>query len=176
MAQLDIIVEGHPLLRQKALKIRAADESLRRLAADMHETMLASHGVGLAAPQVGLARRLFVMHVPENYLDEGQPEATLTLINPEIIKAHGRLVGVEACLSIPGWVGEVERSQFVTVRAIDLYNRPLRIKAHGIIARVIQHEVDHLDGILYVDRITDRSKLQYLPEEAETAAAPAGRQ
>jgi peptide deformylase len=110
------------------------------------------------------------MHVPENYLDEGQPETTLTLINPEIVKAHGQIEGIEACLSIPRWVGEVTRSEVITVKGLDLNNRPIRIKAHGIIARVVQHEIDHLDGILYVDRIADRSKLRYVTEEEEAEA------
>ena len=167
MAILDIIFEGDPRLRQKATKIRAVDDALRRLAADMHETMRESSGVGLAAPQVGVSRRLIVVHVPENFEQEGDPATTLSLVNPEIIKAHGRVLACEGCLSIPGWVGEVPRAEQVTVKAIDLTNRPVRIKARGWVARVLQHEVDHLDGILYVDRVEDKSTLRRVPDDVE---------
>ena len=167
MAILDIILEGDPRLRQKATKIRAVDDALRRLAADMHETMLAASGVGLAAPQVGIGRRLIVVHVPENYDQEGEPATTLSLVNPEIVKAHGCVVGMEGCLSIPGWIGEVPRAEQVTVKAIGLDNRPVRLKARGWVARVLQHEIDHLDGILYVDRVEDKTTLRRVPDDVE---------
>ena len=166
MAILDIILEGDPRLRQRATRIRAVDDALRRLAADMHETMLAAPGVGLAAPQVGITRRLIVVHVPENY-EEGEPATTLTLVNPEIVKAQGRVIGQEGCLSIPGWVGDVPRADLITVKAIDLNNKPVRLKARDFVARVLQHEIDHLDGILFVDRIEDRSTLVRVPEDEE---------
>ena len=168
MAILDIVLEGDPRLRQKATKIRTVDDSLRRLAADMHETMVAAPGVGLAAPQVGITRRLVVVNVPEGYEREGEPAVVLTLVNPEIVKAHGRVLGLEGCLSIPGWVGEVPRSEVITVKAMDLDNRPLRLKARDMVARVIQHEIDHLDGILFLDRIEDRSTLRRLPDDEPT--------
>ena len=167
MAILDIILEGDPRLRQKATKIRSVDASLRRLAADMHETMLAAPGVGFAAPQVGVSRRLIVVHVPDNYEQEGDPATTLTLINPEIVKAVGRQVGPEGCLSIPGWVGEVPRADAITVKAMDLDNRSVRLKARGIVSRVLQHEIDHLDGILFVDRVEDKSTLVPVPKDDE---------
>ncbi|MDP9364494.1 MAG: peptide deformylase [Chloroflexota bacterium] len=167
MALLDIILEGDPRLRQKATRIRSVDDGLRRLAADMHETMLAAPGVGLAAPQVGITRRLIVVHVPENYDEEGTPETTLTLVNPEIVKSQGRVVGQEGCLSIPGWVGDVPPADLITVKAIDLDNKPTRLKASGILARVLQHEIDHLDGILYVDLVEDKSTLLRVPEDEE---------
>lgn len=167
MAILDIILEGDPRLRQKATRVRAVDDGLRKLAADMHATMLDAPGVGLAAPQIGISRRLIVAHVPENYDEEGSPETTWTLVNPEIVKSQGQVVGQEGCLSIPGWVGDVPRADAITVKAIDLDNRPIRIKAEGIVARVLQHEIDHLDGILYVDRVEDRSTLLRVPEDEE---------
>ncbi len=167
MAILDIVLEGDPRLRQKATKIRSADDGLRRLAADMHETMLDAPGVGLAAPQVGITRRLIVVHVPENYVEEGDPEVTLALVNPEIVKAQGRVVGQEGCLSIPGWVGDVPRADLITVKAMDLENRSIRIKARDFLARVLQHEIDHLDGILYVDRVEDKTTLLRVPEDEE---------
>ena len=167
MATLEVLLEGDPRLRQKALKIRAVDDSLRKLARDMHETMEEEHGVGLAGPQIGVMRRIIVIHVPEAYGDEKQSEVSLTLINPEIVKAQGREVGPEACLSIPGWVGDVPRAERVTVKAIDLNNREIRLKANGILARILQHEVDHLDGILYIDRVEDRSTLRQVEDEEE---------
>ncbi len=167
MAILDIVLEGDPRLRQKATKIRAVDAQLRRLAADMHETMLAAPGVGLAAPQVGVTRRLIVVHVPEDYDEEGSPETTLTLVNPEIVKSQGRVVGQEGCLSIPGWVGDVPRADLITVKAIDLDNKPIRLKKSGFVARVLQHEIDHLDGILFVDRVEDKSTLVPVPPDED---------
>ena len=160
MAILPIVLEGDPRLRQKATRIRSVDDSLRRLAADMHETMVAAPGVGLAAPQVGITRRLVVVHVPESYDREGEPAVVLSLVNPEIVKAHGRVLGQEGCLSIPGWVGEVPRSELITVKAMDLDNRPLRLKARDFLARVIQHEIDHLDGILFTDRMENPASLR----------------
>jgi peptide deformylase len=160
MALLKIILEGDPRLRQKALKIRHAEESLRTLAADMHETMDEAPGVGLAGPQVGVMRRIIVIHVPENYLEEGSPDLRLTLLNPEIVKGHGEESGTEGCLSIPGWVGEVRRMTNVTVKAMDLDSRNVRIKAEGWLARILQHEIDHLDGILFIDRMDEDAVLE----------------
>jgi peptide deformylase len=170
MAILDIVLEGDPRLRQKATKIRQVDDSLRRIAADMHETMLDAPGVGLAGPQVGVMRRIVVVHLPAGYINDDDPEVTLTLINPEIIKGFGREVGQEGCLSIPRWVGMVPRFESITVKAMDLNNKHVRMKAEGMLARVIQHEVDHLDGILFVDRVEDRSTLFEVDDEVEEEA------
>lgn len=171
MALLDVLIEGDPRLRQKALKIRSVDDSLRKLAKDMHETMRDAPGVGLAGPQIGVMRRIIVVHVPEGYQGEGEPELSLTLVNPEIVKAQGRDVGTEGCLSIPGWVGDVPRADRVTVKAMDLTNRDIRIKANGFLARVLQHEVDHLDGILFVDRIEDKSTLRPVEDDDDELLA-----
>jgi peptide deformylase len=164
MALLRIVLEGDPRLRQKATKIRSVDDALRRLAADMHETMDDAPGVGLAGPQVGVMRRIIVIRVPADYNDDGDEEIRTTLINPEIVKSHGREVATEGCLSIPDWVGDVPRSESITVKAMDLNNRDIRIKARGYFARVIQHEVDHLDGILFIDRVEDKSTLHEVVE------------
>ena len=174
MAILDIIIEGDPRLRQKATKIRSADATLRQLASDMHETMLDAPGVGLAAPQVGITRRLIVVHVPENTEEEDEPATTLSLINPEIVRAHGEVSGLEGCLSIPGWVGEVPRAEVITVKAMGLDNRPVRIKARNYVARVLQHEIDHLDGVLFIDRIVDKSTLVPVPPEDEVEGPVTG--
>jgi peptide deformylase len=167
MALLNIILEGDPRLRQKALKVRAADESLKKLAADMHETMDDAPGVGLAGPQIGVMRRIIAVHVPHEFVGEDEPDIRLTLLNPEIVKGQGRQVATEGCLSIPGWVGDVPRWESVTLKAIDLENRAVRIKAHGYFARVLQHEVDHLDGILFVDRVVDKTTLRQETHEEE---------
>jgi peptide deformylase len=171
MALLEILLEGDPRLRQKALRVRNVDDSLRELADDMYETMLEAPGVGLAAPQVGVLRRLIWVHVPENFHDEGGSEFSIALVNPEIVRAHGRVLGFEGCLSIPGWTGEVPRAEVVTVKGIGLDNKPIRVKARGWGARVLQHEIDHLDGILFLDRVEDKSTIVQVPEE-ETVEGP----
>ena len=147
------------------------DDTLRELANDMFETMLDAPGVGLAAPQVGVLRRLIWVHVPENIHDEGGPELSIALVNPDIVRAHGRVLGYEGCLSIPGWTGEVPRAEVVTVKGIGLDNKPIRVKARGWGARVLQHEIDHLDGILFLDRVEDKSTIVEVPEE-ETVEGP----
>jgi peptide deformylase len=167
MAVHQIILEGDPRLRQKASKIRSVDESLRKLAAEMHETMDDAPGVGLAGPQIGVMRRIIVVHVPGEYIGEGEADIRTTLINPEIVKGHGREIATEGCLSIPGWIGDVPRYDLVTVKAMDLNNRDIRIKVQGYYARVIQHEVDHLDGILFVDRVEDKTTLREVQDDED---------
>ena len=164
MAMLEIITEGDPRLRQKAKKVTRVDAAVRRLAADMSETMLDAPGVGLAAPQVGVLLRLITVNVPAGYVDEDDPEHSYTLLNPEIVKATGeQLEPPEGCLSIPHWIGTVPRAQRVVVKARDLDFKEVRIRAEGFLARVLQHEIDHLDGILFIDRVVDKSTLRYLP-------------
>src|SRR5688572_23500447 len=173
MAILEIIKEGDPRLRQKALKIRHAEPGLRDLAADMYETMDLAPGVGLAGPQIGIMRRIIVVHLPEGYDEEDSPAIRLTLLNPEIIKGHGSELAMEGCLSIPGWIGEVPRMIAITVKAMDLDNRPVRIKAEGFFARVLQHEIDHLDGILFPDRMEEGAEMIPADEDEEDEAVPA---
>ncbi|MGH2560078.1 MAG: peptide deformylase [Thermomicrobiales bacterium] len=175
MALLTIVMEGDPRLRQKATKIRQADDSLRRLANDMHETMDAAPGVGLAGPQVGVMRRIIVVRVPADYDETDEPDFIATLLNPELVKSSGRVVAAEGCLSIPGWVGDVPRAEHVTVKAMDLDNRQIRIKATGWRARVLQHEIDHLDGVLFLDRVEDKESLRKVEEaEDEIEELPVG--
>lgn len=165
MAILPIVTTPDPVLRKKAVRLRKADAALRKLAEDMFETMLDAPGVGLAAPQIGKSIRLIVVHVPEDE-EDGTEETSLMLMNPEIIKRTGEQVGPEGCLSIPGVGGNVTRAELITVKAFDLDNRPVRIKAHGYLARVLQHEIDHLDGILFTDYIVDRENDLWATEEA----------
>jgi peptide deformylase len=164
MAVLKIRYEGDPVLRQKANKLPKVDASVRALADDMWETMEAADGVGLAAPQIGLARRLIVVHVPAGYDHDDDPEIGFRLANPEIVKSFGEQTTIEGCLSIPGWIGEVPRAQTITVKALDMDGRQIRIKASGRLAVVLQHEIDHLDGVLYTDRMTDLSTLRKVSE------------
>jgi peptide deformylase len=167
---LDIVIEGDPVLRAKATKIRRVDDGVRTLAENMYETIPQANGVAVAAPQVGQSLRLIVIRYLEAEEGAGEDEATevtYRLANPEIIRAHGHQVDLEGCLSIPGWVGEVPRYDSITVKAIDMDNKPVRIKAHGYLARVFQHEIDHLDGILFTDRVEDKSTLRFVGVENE---------
>lgn len=171
MAVLDIVLEGDPRLRQKTTRIRQVDDSIRTLAQDMYDTIPAAQGVAVAAPQVGVMRRLIVIRTPEGYDEDGDPEITYRLANPEIVRTHGEQTGIEGCLSIPGWIGEVTRAERITVKALDMDNRPVRIKAAGHLAVIFQHEIDHLDGILFTDRVTDRDTLRHVSDaEAEAVA------
>ncbi|HEX6541033.1 MAG TPA: peptide deformylase [Ktedonobacterales bacterium] len=146
MALRKILTMDYPVLRAKAKKISRFDPWLERLVQDMWETMHDAPGVGLAAPQIGESVRVLVAE----YEDQ-----KVALVNPEIIKAsEDQELGTEGCLSIPGFVGDnVARALAVTVKARDPKGKEVRVKAEGWFARILQHEIDHLDGILYIDRI-----------------------
>ncbi len=168
MAVLDIVLEGDPRLRQKAVKIRQVDASIRKLADDMYETIPVAEGVAVAAPQVGVTRRLIVIRYVETDEDDEEAEGeeiTYRLANPEIVRGHGNQVGLEGCLSIPGWVGEVPRFESVTVKGTDMENKAVRVKASGYLARVFQHEIDHLDGVLFTDRVEDKATLKFVGDD-----------
>jgi peptide deformylase len=162
---MEILIEGDPRLRQKATKVRQVDDELRRIAGNMWETMTDADGVGLAGPQVGVMRRIITVHVEAGMEREEDPEYRYILVNPEIVRGYGDVAALEGCLSIPGYAGEVVRREHVTVKAMDLNNTPVRIKAHGYLARVLQHEIDHLDGILYPDRMAPEAKLFRVDDE-----------
>ncbi len=170
MALLKIARMGHPVLRRAAAPI--ADPTapeVRRLMLDMAETMLDALGVGLAAPQVHIGLRLIVFRVPSARLETGEaagPAGVSIVINPEIEPLDERLtVGPEGCLSIPGLRGMVPRHAGIRYRGLTPDGEPIEREAHGFHARVVQHEVDHLDGILYLDRMTDLTSLVF---ESET--------
>ncbi len=162
---------GDPLLRRKADPIPAVTPEIKELIADMVETMYDQVGLGLAAPQVGIPLRLIVV-------DDGKGGGARPLINPAITARHGSVEGEEGCLSIPGIFAPVVRAERVTVEALDSHGSPLRMEASGLLARVIQHEIDHLDGILFIDRldkvtrdrIKRKIKKEGLPEEAPHSA------
>jgi peptide deformylase len=160
MALLSIVYVPDERLRTPSQKIGRLDAQVRRLAADMRETMIDAHGVGLAAPQVGVMRRLIVIGIQKGH-DEDYPDGLdLSLVNPELVRFGGKQTSDEGCLSIPGWVGEVARYDRVTVKALDLDGKEVRIKAQGYLAVVLQHEIDHLDGILFTDRMADPGALR----------------
>jgi peptide deformylase len=158
-----------PVLKQIAAPVAAVDEEIRRLAADMAETMYAAPGVGLAAPQIGVSKRLIVM----DCAPKDQPPQLLVAINPEIVEREGESVEEEGCLSVPGYYASVARSQKVAVRYLDLEGRERRIEADGLWAICFQHEIDHLDGILFVDHLSPlkralfRKKWQKLQAQQE---------
>ena len=153
-----IVTLPEPVLRRKAHTITKVDKNLQTLIDDMVETMRDAPGVGLAAPQIGLSDRLIVVEYYERAEDEEKedaPKKVWAVLNPEIIKAsEEKLMGVEGCLSIPGLVGEVERHAAVQVKGLNRHGKPMKIKADGWLARIFQHEIDHLNGVLFTDRAT----------------------
>ncbi len=183
MAIRRIVLADEPLLREKSRKVKRITADVQQLIDDMVETMRAAPGVGLAAPQVGALQRVVVMEVPvrdeEEGTEETEPRTRLyVLVNPEITDMSAETIcAEEGCLSIPGYVGEVERAAEVTVRYQNRAGRPMRLTGQGFLARVIQHEVDHLDGILYTDRLTSLDTLRPVKpgteEEAELKEAMA---
>jgi len=168
MAVRRIILANNPILRKKSKKVKHFGEALQVLIDDMVETMRAANGAGLAAPQVGVLERVIVVQLPE---DEEDPQSgqLFALCNPQIVRADGEEQGEEGCLCLPGFVGDVKRATSVTVKAQDRRGKKVRIKAEGFLARAFQHEVDHLDGILYIDRVESPDKIQRIvpPEEVE---------
>ena len=145
MAVLTVRLYGDPVLRQVATPVREITAEIKRIIADMTETMWYQVGIGLAAPQVGLPHRILVM-------DDGSGGAQ-ALINPVIESRSGTIREEEGCLSLPGVFGVVERSKTITVRAMDADGKPVALEATGLKARIVQHELDHLDGVLFIDRL-----------------------
>jgi len=167
MAIRQIVFVGDPVLRQKAQKVRHIDKSLEKLIDDMTETMHAANGIGLAANQVGVLQRVIVVHLPQDDEDP-QPSKLYALINPEIVSTSQEVLSAEeGCLSIPYYYGEVTRAEAVVVKGRDRKGRELKIKADGFLARVIQHEIDHLNGVLFIDRMESMDKLRYVPAKTE---------
>jgi peptide deformylase len=170
MTVLDIITPINPILRQPAKKVRALTPEIQELFDDMIETMRAAPGVGLAAPQVAVSQRIIVVEYAEPDEDpEAPPPAPdlYALINPEIVRRSKELVsGVEACLSIPGFAGEVERNKAVTVRAVNRQGDAVKIRSEGWLARIFQHEIDHLNGVLFIDRAEEVWRVEPAEEEA----------
>lgn len=152
MALREIITIPDPILRKKARKVTEFDKDFQDLVADMIDTMREAPGVGLAAPQVAISQRLIVVEYGDDE-DEEKPAKLYVLANPEIVSASEDMVmGIEGCLSVPDLVGEVERHTSIVVKGQNRYGKPTKVKANGWLARIFQHEMDHLDGVLYPDR------------------------
>jgi len=164
MSVLPIRTAGDPVLRQKARKVKKIDASIQRLIDDMIETMHYAPGVGLAAPQVGVGLRIVVIQVPE--------EEVVTLINPEIVKRSGQRQVTEGCLSVPGYIAEVNRSVTVTVKGLNREGKMVRIKGEDLLAEALEHETDHINGILYIDYLESPDQLVKL--EPEEVSEPEG--
>ena len=162
---LEIVTVDSPragILRRRAQPVRGVTREVRTLIDQMFETLRHARGVGLAAPQVGVGRRVIVIEVEDR---------RLALVDPEMLKQEGEVTGTEACLSIPGLLGDVPRSARVAVRARNRRNRYITVDAQGLLARVLQHEIDHLDGVLFTDRVRDPKTLRPAGGEA-TEVAP----
>jgi len=158
MAVLPIRVFPDPLLKQKAKRVRTIDGPIQKLIGDMLETMHSDPGrVGLAAPQVGVSLRVIVIGIPG--------EEDIILINPKIVRRKGERLINEGCLSFPGYFGEIKRAESVTVKGRDPNRKELRIKADGLLAQALEHEIDHLNGLLYIDHLESMDKLSKIEAE-----------
>ena len=161
MATKEILYADNAILRQKSMKVRnTGEKSLQQLIDDLFDTMYEGHGVGLAAPQIGVPLRVLVIDIRE--------DEPIALINPQVVKRTGERILEEGCLSIPGWRGEVKRSVAVTVKGLNREGKEIRIKAdNDLLAQALEHEIDHLDGILYIDHLTSPDKLWKIPPKEE---------
>ncbi|MFN2187466.1 MAG: peptide deformylase [Candidatus Promineifilaceae bacterium] len=160
MTILPIETPENPVLRRKTRPVSTFDADLQLLIDNMIETMRDANGVGLAGPQVNQSLRLTVVETLPEYDEDGQAidgsRELFVLVNPEIVWKSRKMVdGIEGCLSIPGWLGEVARHESIRVRALDRHGKKIRMRLEDWSARIVQHEVDHLDGVLYIDRLTD---------------------
>ena len=179
---LDIVKYGHPVLRQRGARIESFTPELQKLIADMFATMAKNQGVGLAAQQVGIAKQLAVIDVravedrPSTLELDGQPADVakfmpLVLINPEVKPVGEPVKGSEGCLSFPEIYGDITRPKTVDVKALDAKGNPIAFRCGGLLARAVQHETDHLNGILFIDRMEKATKLELQPELDALAAA-----
>lgn len=157
MTAIPVHILPDPVLRQKAKRVRIIGGSIQKLIGDMIETMRAVSGVGLAAPQVGVPLRVIVIGMPE--------EEVKVLINPEVVRRKGERLVDEGCLSVPGYLGEIKRAESITVKGRDRNGKEIRVKADGLLAQVLEHEIDHLNGVLYVDHLESRDKLRKIEAE-----------
>jgi len=160
MSIVPIHVVPDPVLRKKSKRVKSIDGSIHRLIDDMLETMHSANGVGLAAPQVGTLLRVIVIGIPG--------EEDIALINPEVVRRTGEREVSEGCLSIPGYIGQIKRSESVRIKGRDRNGKEIRIKASELLAQALEHEIDHLNGVLYIDHLESMDKLSKLePEEAQ---------
>jgi peptide deformylase len=170
-----MVQADNPILRQKSKKVKRFGQALQNLIDDMVETMHATHGLGLAAPQIGVSQQLIVIQLPE---DEEDPQSgkLYVLCNPEIVRTAGaEEESEEGCLSVPGFVGDVQRATVVTVKGLDSEGKKTRIKAEGLLARAFQHEIDHINGILFINRVDSPEKIRCIvpvEEQGPQEASP----
>ena len=159
MAVLPICTLPDPVLKQKAKRVRTIDSSIKKLIADMLETLHAAPGrAGLAAPQIGVSLRVAVISISE--------EDDIVIINPEIVKKSGERLVNEGCLSVPGYFGEIKRAESVTVKGLNQDGKKIRIKGEGLLAQALEHEIDHLNGVIYIDHLESLDKLSKVEEES----------
>ena len=160
MAIIPIRAVPDPILRQKAKRVRSIDGSIHKLITNMLETMHSAPGVGLAAPQVGIPLRVIVVGLPE--------QEDIALINPEIVRRKGERLVNEGCLSVPGYVGQVKRAVMVTAKGRDQRGKEIRIKADELLAQALEHEIDHLNGVLYIDKLEGMAEPRQIePEDTQ---------
>ena len=161
MAVFPIHTLPDPVLKQKAKRVRTIDRSIKKLIRNMIETLHSEPGrVGLAAPQIGVPLRVIVIGLPE--------EEDIAIINPEIVRRRGERLLDEGCLSVPGYFGQIKRAETVTIKGRDPNGKEIRIRADGLLAQVLEHEIDHLNGVLYLDHLESMDQLRKIePEETQ---------
>jgi len=164
----EIRLYGDPVLREMSEAVEDVDDRIRRLIDDLVETMYAAEGIGLAAPQVGVALRVFVYDVRDPEIEPG------VLINPEIVEREGAVRDEEGCLSLPGLTEIVERAERVVVRGLDRDGNPIEMEATGLLSRCLQHEKDHLDGVLFIDRVSPLKRRMLLRKWKKRGEGDAG--
>ena len=166
---------GDPILRQKCKKVGKLTKGLRALVDDMVDTMHDANGIGLAAPQIGVPLRIIVAQIPDDIEDDPAAGKLFVVYNPEIVKSSGEHFPEEGCLSIPGYVANVRRAHDIVVTGKDRRGKDQRVRASGRLAQVFQHEIDHIDGILFIDRLDSLDELRKVEREPEPAAATAAK-
>jgi len=162
MAVRKIVTVPDPVLRKKAKRVTSFDKSLKKLIADMTETVHEASGAGLAAPQVGVSQRVIVLCI-----NEKDKNTEIAIVNPEVVKRKGERICKEGCLSIPGYIGEIKRAEEVKVKGYDADGKEIKIKGQGLLGQALEHEIDHLNGVLYVDHLESQEKLTRLEPEPE---------
>lgn len=166
MSILPIVIYPDPILKTKCEPVAAVTKEIQKILDDMAQTMYAAPGIGLAAPQVGITERLIVVDVSSR--EEGAPKKLYQLVNPKIVAREGEIEWEEGCLSIPGFLQNMKRSAKVTVEALDKKGKPIRIEAEELLAVCLQHEIDHIDGKLIIDKVSSLKRKLYLEELKKT--------
>jgi peptide deformylase len=173
LTALTIRVLGDPVLRRKAGRVAKIDASIQKLIDDMIDTMRAAGGVGLAAPQVGRPLRVVVIELPPSEADPPRAEGeVIVLINPQIVRRSGQRQVTEGCLSVPGYWAELTRSVKVVAKGLNRQGREVRIKGEDLLAQALEHEVDHINGVLYIDHLESLDQLVKIEPEREEGSGP----